>query len=314
MNKSLFLLLLLILVALCILQACGLVAGRSQRIVTSSVSETTNVPQAATSAATARAEESPTTTAQRIIAPTRVPLPTVLIPTPLVLNAMPTRAVPTQTPIVSPTALPRNPTPRSIADRIAAMRNQIVFFTDREGGLYPKLYVMNADGTNQRPCDCSDLLAEIKRQQVTAPDGHAFVFVRGPEGESVVRQTDTQIWMHDNASNTDSFLIGGPPAFGWVDYDPTWSPRGDEIVWVTQINKVDEIYALDLRTRKTERLIRSHWEWYKQPTYSPDGSQLAFMSNRETQRQQIWVIERERGVMRNASNNSFNDSAPMWVR
>lgn len=317
MNKSRFLFLLLVLGVSGALPSCGvLFAPRAETIVTSSVSETANAPESPTRLAPTRALESPTagSNAAQSGAPTRVPLPSVLIPTPPVLKATPARAVSTQTPGVAPTAPRQQATPRSIADRIAALRNQIVFFTDREGGLYPKLYVMNADGTNQRPCDCSDLLVALKQQQVTAPDGHAFVFVRGPEDEPVVRRTDTQIWMHDNTSNTDSYLIGGPPSFDWVDYDPTWSPRGNEIVWVSQINKADEIYAFDLRTRKTERLIHSDWEWYKQPTFAPDGSQLAFMSNRETQRQQIWVMERDSGAMRNLSRSAFNDSAPLWVR
>ncbi len=315
MNKFRLLIFVLLVAALSSLSACGVLFGtRTGVAVTASVTETFATPTA-TRLAPTRGLTSPTISASaQNIAPTRVPLPTVLIPTPLVLNATPTRPAPTQTPFVSPTAPPRIATPRSHAERIAALRNQIVFFTDREGGLYPKLYVMNADGSNQRPCDCSDLLPEIGKQQVTAPDGHAFVFVRGPEGESVARQTDTQIWIHDSGNDTDAYLVGGPPAFSWLDYAPTWSPRGNEIVWVSQINKLDEIYVYDFDTRKVERLMRSEWEWYKQPTFSPDGSQLAFMSNRETQRQQIWAMERDGGVMRNLSSNAFNDFAPMWVR
>ncbi|MBI4675256.1 MAG: PD40 domain-containing protein [Chloroflexi bacterium] len=317
MNNKRLATLTLLLCLLFGLAACDLVSQSPSRTnAAESVAQTANAPETATDMATARAVASPTIAPNtvQILAPTRVPLPTVLIPTPLALNATPTRVAPTRTPFVSPTAPRRAATPRSIVERIAALRNQILFFTDREGGLYPKLYVMNADGANPRACDCSDLLVELARRQVTAPDGHAFVYVRGPEDEPVFRQTDTQIWIHDNASNTDSLLIGGPPAFGWLDYDPVWSPRGDEIAWVTQINKVDEIYALDLPTRKSQRLTRSAWEWYKHPTYAPDGSQLAFMSNRVTGRQQIWVMARDGDAMRNLSNNAYNDSSPLWVK
>lgn len=252
--------------------------------------------------------------------PTRVVVSSVIIPTQVVIAEItppaftPTASTPTPTSTRVPSFLGTSRAARATSLTLDALRNQILFFTDREGGLYPRLYLMNADGSNPRPCDCSEWLTELARREVTSHDGKFFVYTRGPQDQAVAPQTDTQIWLHNNVTGEDTLLTGAAPTFPRVDYDPVWSPAANQIAWVTQRTKVDEIHLFDMDTRKERPLTRGTWEWYKHPTFSPDGSHLAFWSNRVTQRKQIWVLNLADGALTNLSDNAFNDWNPFWIK
>ena len=62
------------------------------------------------------------------------------------------------------------------------------------------------------------------------------------------------------------------------------------------------------------RLTFNDWEWDKHPTWSPDGAKIAFWSNRDTARRQIWVMNADGSGQRNLSNSDYNDWDPVWVR
>jgi TolB protein len=60
------------------------------------------------------------------------------------------------------------------------------------------------------------------------------------------------------------------------------------------------------------QLTNNNWEWDKHPTWSPDGNQIAFFSNRSGQRQ-IWIMESNGAYPRNLSSNSYDDWDPVWI-
>ena len=66
--------------------------------------------------------------------------------------------------------------------------------------------------------------------------------------------------------------------------------------------------------RFAERLTVNGWEWDKHPTWSPDGSQIVFYSNRESGRRQLWIMNADGADQTNLSKNEYNDWDPMWVR
>ncbi len=61
------------------------------------------------------------------------------------------------------------------------------------------------------------------------------------------------------------------------------------------------------------QLTQNRWEWDKHPTWSPDGSQIAFFSNRSGRRQ-IWVMNADGTSQRNISNNDYEDWDPVWIK
>ena len=254
--------------------------------------------------------------AQAGVAPTAVPIPVIVIPT--AIAASQTSNNPAATPFAVPTISPVSQPAATVAPATGALlptlkdlHGKIVFFSDR-GGSYSQLYVMNADGGNQQLCNCSDLLQTIVNNETVSPDKQQFLFVKtvGP-----ARGGDIQIWRHNNANNTDEPLTGGAPGFPGVDYDPVWSPDSRHIAWVTEKDKFDEIYLHDVNENSDVRLTESSGEWYKHPSFSPDGSHITFWSNLgNLNYKQIWSMKLDGSSKVNLSSNTFNDWDPIWVK
>ena len=59
--------------------------------------------------------------------------------------------------------------------------------------------------------------------------------------------------------------------------------------------------------------MRNTWEWDKAPTWSPDGSQIAFWSNRSGLKQ-VFVMDAGGQIERNISNTGWDEFDPVWVR
>ena len=76
----------------------------------------------------------------------------------------------------------------------------------------------------------------------------------------------------------------------------------------------DEIYTIRPDASELTRLTFNDWEWDKHPSWSPDGTKIAFWSNRDTARRQIWVMNADGSGQRNLSNSDYNDWDPVWVR
>ncbi len=243
--------------------------------------------------------------------PTAVPIPVVVIPTQApatsATTAPPDMSVPST---AGPTLVP-TPT-ATVAPSIEALRGKIIFFSDR-GGLYPQLYVMEADGSNPRLCNCSDSLQILVNNEITSPDKRLFLFVK-TVGSGFRGGSDQQIWVHNNDTNYESPVTGDAPGFPGVDYDPVWSPDSAHIAWVSEVDGNDEIYLHDVLTNENKRLTQNTWEFDKHPSFSPDGSQIVFWSNRESGTKQIWAMNLDGSSQHNLSQNQYNDWDPIWVK
>jgi Tol biopolymer transport system component len=63
-----------------------------------------------------------------------------------------------------------------------------------------------------------------------------------------------------------------------------------------------------------QRLTFNDWEWDKHPSWSPDGSQIVFWSNRETGLHQLWIMNRDGSNQRRLLESPANDWDPVWVK
>lgn len=204
------------------------------------------------------------------------------------LSATPT-SVPTTIPTPTPTALP------------SVLRGKIAFLSDRLGE--PAVFVMNPDGTNVALLTDEWPYERALALDMLSPDRSQRLFV-------TLRGGSYEIWVENQADGFTFPLVTGDRTV----YDPVWSPAGPLIAFVSTEAGNDEIFVLNRDSQQETRLTANVWEWDKHPTWSPDGTSLAFWSNRETSRRQIWVMRADGTSPRNLSNNTYNDWNPVWIK
>ena len=77
---------------------------------------------------------------------------------------------------------------------------------------------------------------------------------------------------------------------------PRWSPDGSRIAYVYRTENFSEIFVMDADGSNAQRLTRSQSsslsnnDWTFWPTWSPDGSQLAFVSDSNSYHPTLWLM------------------------
>jgi len=148
---------------------------------------------------------------------------------------------------------------------------RIAFVSDRDGDW--EIYVMNADGTDQRRLTRSP---GTDRAPAWSPDGSRIAF------ES------------DRGGDFDIYVIGSDGADERLlvdrsgnDLEPRWSPDGDRIACIAQGSSSRELLAVDTRTGVPERgkVLTGDFKNISGICWSPDGRLLAYGSGSD-----IWII------------------------
>ncbi|GIV76540.1 MAG: hypothetical protein KatS3mg050_0934 [Litorilinea sp.] len=210
----------------------------------------------------------------------------------------------TPTPTATPTGLPE------------VLRGKILFLSDRTGNEKGTLMVMNPDGSGVAVWtggNAAWIYQQARAGQDLSPDGRYQVVVSNFQLDNVAtnRLDSYQLFVVSLADGARPLRLTHD---GSMNYDAVWSPRGDRIAFVSNGPGNDEIFTIRPDGSDLVRLTHNSWEWDKHPSWSPDGSQIVFWSNRETARRQIWIMNADGTGQRNLSNNEFNDWDPVWVK
>ncbi len=234
-------------------------------------------------------------------------------PTPLPWNAIiitvvPTPAPPTPTPIPlfipagDLTATP-SPTPTGTppSELPAEVRGKILFKSDRGGA--EAVYMLDP---------ATGAVTLITQPWVFALAQERLSYSADGANHALVQQDDNRKLQIFNES-IQYGTVRKVTALGGDNYDPAWSPTGQWIAFVSTETGGDEIYRVDPTGAVAQRLTNNTWEWDKHPTWSPDGGQIVFFSNRDSGRRQLWIMDADGGNQRNLSSNEYNDWDPIWV-
>jgi Tol biopolymer transport system component/enterochelin esterase-like enzyme len=183
----------------------------------------------------------------------------------------------------------------------------IAFDSERDGN--PELYVMNADGSDQRR------LTEHKFGDYMgdwSPDGSQIVFHSSRDRNEELYILDLKCAGSGSARCTRR--LTEDPA---IDMEPAWSSDGNRIVWEKRILREGdaELAVLDLETRTTQRLTDNNISDF-QPDWSTAGAaggeQILFSALLEDNRANLIVINPDGTGRTRLTWTEQHDWFPKW--
>lgn len=219
---------------------------------------------------------------------------------------------------------PTPPIPEVLIGKIAFKSNR----TGKE-----ELYIINPDGTglalltNPWPYNMANLADTF------SPDGRFRVFTKdsivyrqvgnGDQTDVTKNAVPTLFWrdaLYNIEEQVTHFASG-------IAYGGVWSPTTDQIAFVSNSTSDDEIWVMNydgsnqIHITETNESFNGREigkdtfipEINKHPSWSPDGKQLVFWSNR-TGHGQIWVANADGTNLFSLSRTGFDDYDPVWIK
>jgi len=178
-----------------------------------------------------------------------------------------------------------------------------IAFNNWSGGR-SDIYVMNADGSNQIQLTSFPTEYFSNTTPSWSPDDTKIAFMSDRDGNDEVYVM--------NADGSNPIRLTNEPQ---PDFDPDWSPDGTKIVFGSFRNRIYEIFVMNADGSNQHRLTVDDVKYGVQdgsPTWSPDGTKVLFTSDRDGERDAVYVMDANGTNPIRLSTPLFGDTAPHW--
>ena len=212
----------------------------------------------------------------------------------------------------------------------------ILFQSGRNG--FNELYVVRADGTGEHAVAATEIYSGADALSIAgrtnAPDhGDAVSSDRfdpdpswSPDGSRILYTERSRqffsgkllVRAFDPASGTAQpptslYMAANDRGGAWAVNTATWLPDGHQIVAVLQESGWDKLWLLPAAGGKPRPLTVGAGE-DESPVVSPDGSSVAFLSNRDLpEERHIWIVATTGGTPHRLTSLDGIEANPQWT-
>jgi Tol biopolymer transport system component len=197
--------------------------------------------------------------------------------------------------------------------------DSIAFFSDRRGN--SDIFVMNSDGSHVEQLT-RDVFASFYFTKSPAdsspswsPDGGQIAFESGRDNQMLTYVNHDIYVMAADGSNVKRLTDDGAD-----EGIPRWSPDGESIAYVKmeyfsdqslRENPTGDIYMMNVDGTHQTQLTKDPANELE-PSWSPDGANIAFISDRNGHNFDIYVMNAEGSNVTQLTNDSANEFGPVW--
>lgn len=177
---------------------------------------------------------------------------------------------------------------------------RIAFRSTRDGG--PALYITNTEGSL------------LKRLVSSTPDAPIGGVAWSPDGQTLVYDHNCALKTIDVDGGEPRVLLEPPVGRDVCFREPHYAPDGKTVVFAASIDSArSAIFAISVRggtpTQLTDSVDGPASE--RAPVFSPDGAQLAFVSEREGN-SHIYIVDARGKNLRRLTTYTIAETDPTW--
>jgi TolB protein len=150
---------------------------------------------------------------------------------------------------------------------------KILLLADNDRRCGAEAYRRNADGSDVAFLTSLEFYSRAHAREAYSADCRYYTFVQSASSGQ------KQIFYRDALYGTEQSMTRFGVGNAW---DPRWSPTADVVVLVANESRNDELWLVRKGEWPAVQLTQNEWAWDKHPSWSPDGTQIIFMSNRSS--------------------------------
>lgn len=173
--------------------------------------------------------------------------------------------------------------------------SQVAFLSTR-GGRFKDVYVVSLDGGDVRRITSNNTL---NLAPSWAPNARTLLFTSYQKRNPDLFSVDVQTKRLTKLSSGRGMNIG------------RWSPDGSQLAVATEPEAGNPDLVILGRDGSVRRRLTDHWAIDVSPSWSPDGTQIAFCSSRSGA-PQIYVIGVDGGGLRRVTHEGSYNTSPSW--